>query len=101
MREVSIYKKPFICLFVQIKGFYLVSKKTKNQSKYVGGFLFAPPVPLPLFNIWYIMNKKESVRPKGMLMAKENIVIIKYSIVFIFPKGFSCSFCKDSARRAQ
>lgn len=34
------------------------------------------------------MNKKESVRPKGMLIAKENIVIIKYSIVFIFPKGF-------------
>ena len=89
MREVSIYKKPFICLFVQIKGFYLVWKKTKNQSKYVGGFLFAPPVPLPLFNIWYIMNKKESVRPKGMLMAKENIVIIKYSIVFIFRKGFN------------
>ena len=55
----------------------------------------------PNANIWYIMNKKESVRPKGMLMAKENIVIIKYSIVFIFPKGFSCSFCKDSARRAQ
>ena len=29
-------------------------------------------------------------------MAKENIVIIKYSIVLIFPKGFSCSFCKDT-----
>ena len=93
MREVSIYKKPFICLFVQIKGFYLVWKKTKNQSKSAGGLLLLsylkPPVPLPLFSIWYIMNKKESVRPKGMLMAKENIVIIKYSIVFIFRKGFN------------
>ena len=35
MREVSIYKKPFICLFVQIKGFYLVWKKTNYYSNIV------------------------------------------------------------------
>ena len=49
MREVSIYKKPFICLFVQIKGFYLVWKKT-NYS-------------LPL-NILSLPSKKNQINNK-------------------------------------
>ena len=43
MREVSIYKKPFICLFVQIKGFYLVWKKTNFNLK-------PRPVPRAIFS---------------------------------------------------